>query len=147
MSPQARFRRGLLKCLYSWYCILGLSKKRQISTLGRHTHLFIAIRGNSSEFKTMTLQKVIHKQRPFSTYHLYPHNVHSIVLPILLLKKPKHPNRNSSFPSSNFAYSFSATIWTFYTVNLIWKCIYWRLSKDLLMHFFSLYQILLFLYM
>ena len=36
-----------------WYRILGtaileLSKKRQIGTSGRHTHLFIAIRGNSS---------------------------------------------------------------------------------------------------
>ena len=48
MSPQARFRRGLLKCLYSWYCHSRTLKKRQIGTLGRHTHLFIAIRGNST---------------------------------------------------------------------------------------------------
>src|SRR5699024_9931737 len=48
MSPPARFRRGLFKCLYSWYCHSRTLKKRQIGTLGRHTHLFIAIRGNST---------------------------------------------------------------------------------------------------
>lgn len=47
MSPNARFRRGLLKCLFSRTATLELQKNRQIGALGHSFHFGITVCGNS----------------------------------------------------------------------------------------------------
>jgi len=59
MSPNARFRRGLLKCLFSRTATLELQKNRQIGALGHSFHFGIAICGNSRELDPHKLQELV----------------------------------------------------------------------------------------
>ncbi len=52
MSPKARFRRGLLKCLYSRYCHSEFLKKSADWYFGQTYLFFIAVYGNARFLRT-----------------------------------------------------------------------------------------------
>ena len=54
MSPQARFRRGLLKCLYSWHCHSRTLKKTADWYFGKTYSSFYC---NSRKLKSCNLSK------------------------------------------------------------------------------------------
>ena len=63
MSPQARFRRGLLKCLYSWYCHSRTLKKNGRLVLWEDILIFLlqfAETQEYTEFQAVLQQQVLY---------------------------------------------------------------------------------------